>query len=101
MRKSSYVLKKGDAENAVSVLKIVSNKNRYMIMKMLFSAKGDLCVHELSERIGLSQSATSHQLAYLEARGIVKSVRTGKTKCYLPTDISLTKKVAKIIQSLK
>ncbi|MBI2673811.1 MAG: helix-turn-helix transcriptional regulator [Candidatus Zambryskibacteria bacterium] len=60
-----------------------------------------MCVHELSEAVGISQSSTSHQLAYLEARGLVKSVRMGKTMCYEPTNVLLTKKVAKVIESLK
>jgi len=88
-------------EDAVSALKILSNRNRYTIMRTLFSAERDLCVHELSKTIGISQSATSHQLAYLEARGVVESVRMGKTKCYLPTGTILTGKLLGVIQSLK
>ena len=101
MTTSSYVSRRASAESAISILKILSNKNRYAIMKTLLSAKRDLCVHELSGAIGISQSATSHQLAYLEARGVVKGVRMGKTMCYEPTDSPLTKKVEKIIKSLK
>ena len=82
-------------------MKILSNSNRYDLMKLLINTKRDLCVYELSENVGISQSATSHQLAYLEAQGVVKSIRMGKTKCYLPTDAPLTKKVAKVIDSLK
>lgn len=69
-------------------------------MKLILNAKNDYCVHELSEVIGISQSATSHQLAYLETHGVVKSVRTGKTKCYMPTHSTLTKKLARVINSL-
>ena len=98
MTKLSYNMK---SDTARSVMKILSNANRYELMKLLLNTKRDLCVHELSEIVGISQSATSHQLAYLEARGVVKSIRTGKTKCYLPTDASLTRKVAKVIESLK
>lgn len=82
-------------------IKILSNANRYAIMKLLLNAKQDLCVHELSEAIGISQSATSHQLAHLEARGVVESARMGKTKCYVPTDAPLTKRIEKVIESLK
>jgi len=98
MTKSSYNTKNDTAQ---SVMKILSNTNRYDLMKLLLNTKRDLCVHELSEIVGISQSATSHQLAYLEARGVVKSIRMGKTKCYLPTGAPLTKKVAKVIESLK
>lgn len=82
------------------ILRILSNANRLSIMELILSAKNDYCVHELSEAIGISQSATSHQLAYLEVRGVVKSVRIGKTKCYMPTHSALTKKLAKVINSL-
>jgi len=98
MTKSSYNTK---SDTAQSVMKILSNTNRYDLMKLLFNTKRDLCVHELSETVGISQSATSHQLAYLEARGVVKSIRMGKTKCYLPTEAPLTKKVAKVVECLK
>ena len=98
MSKLSYN-KRGDT--ALSVMKILSNKNRYAIMKTLLSTKRDLCVHELSDTIGISQSLTSHCLAYLEACGVVKGVRMGKTMCYEPTDTSVAKKVAKVIESLK
>lgn len=70
-------------------------------MKLILNAKNDYCVHELSEAIGMTQSATSHQLAYLEARGLVKSVRTGKTKCFMPTNSTLTRKILAVINSLK
>ena len=83
------------------VIKILSNKNRYSIMKLILKARNDYCVRELSEALGISQSATSHQLAYLEACGVVRSVRTGKTKCYIPTNSTFTKKITKVINSLK
>ena len=86
---------------ALSVIKILSNSSRYVIMSIMLNTKRDLCVNALSERVGISQSATSHQLAYLEARGVVKSIRMGKTKCYIPADSALTRKVEKVIQSLK
>ncbi|PIR69329.1 MAG: hypothetical protein COU47_03075 [Candidatus Niyogibacteria bacterium CG10_big_fil_rev_8_21_14_0_10_46_36] len=98
MSKSSYNTK---GDTARVVMKILSNTNRYDLMKLLLSTKRDLCVNELSENVGITQSATSHQLAYLEARGVVKSIRMGKKKCYLPADTPLTKKVAKVIESLK
>jgi len=88
------------ADSARLVMKILSNGNRYNLIKLLLHAKRDLCVHELSEAIGISQSATSHQLAYLEARGVVRGMRMGKTMCYEPTNALLTKKIAKVIESL-
>jgi predicted transcriptional regulator len=100
MMKSSYNNTRALPNITRSAMKILSNTNRYDLLKLLLNTKRDLCVHELSEKVGISQSATSHQLAYLEALGVVRSVRTGRTKCYVPTDASLTRKVAKVIKSL-
>ena len=100
--KSSYKKDKNTTSAlARSAIKVLSNENRYALMKLLLYTKRDLCVHELSEGVGISQSATSHQLAYLEAQGVVRSVRMGRVKCYLPTNTLLTKKIAKVIISLK
>jgi len=102
MKTSSYN-KRGAASSHVArlVVKILSNANRYNLMKLLLYTKRDLCVHELAAAVGISQSAASHQLAYLQACGIVRSVRTGKTACYLPTNTLLCRKVASVIESLK
>ena len=82
-------------------IKILSNSNRFAIMSLLFDAKKDLCVNEIAEAIGISQSLTSHHLAYLEARGVVEAHRMGQMICYIPSATPLSKKVARIIQSLK
>jgi len=95
MEISSY-----EKSGATDVVKTLSNRNRYLIMELILKAKTDYCVHELSKAIGISQSATSHQLAYLEVRGVVQSTRTGKTKCYVSTNSPLAKKIARVIKSL-
>ncbi|MEX2436827.1 MAG: metalloregulator ArsR/SmtB family transcription factor [Candidatus Paceibacterota bacterium] len=102
MTKLSYITKKDKvvSETSQLAIKVLSNKNRHALMKVLINTKKDLCVYELAEAVSMSQSATSHQLSYLEAYGVVKSFRTGKTKCYLLTDSKLSKKVSKIIKLL-
>jgi len=102
MKDFSYNNKRGlDTQSARPVIKILSNVHRYAIMKLLLRTKKDLCVHELSEIVGISQSATSHQLAYLEDYGVVKSVRMGKTKCYTPQHSTITQKISEVIDSLQ
>jgi len=86
--------------SAPTVIKILSNASRFAIMKLLFNTKKDLCVHEISEKVGISQSATSHQLAYLEACGVVSSVSMGKTRCYMPTNTHIANKIKAIINLL-
>ncbi|MEX2515103.1 MAG: winged helix-turn-helix domain-containing protein [Candidatus Paceibacterota bacterium] len=101
MTTSSYNTTTGVGKEAAVVLKILNNKNRFAIMQLLLNADEDLCVYELSQAVGISQSATSHQLANLEAYGVVRGVRDGRTKCYVPTDTSLTDKIAHVINSLE
>lgn len=101
MTTSSYKTKADPDTSAQTAIKVLSNKNRFAIMQLIFGAEEDLCVHEISEAVGISQSATSHQLAFLEAHGVVEGVRHGRTKCYVPTDVKLTKKVARVITSLE
>ncbi|MBI2097737.1 MAG: winged helix-turn-helix transcriptional regulator [Candidatus Vogelbacteria bacterium] len=84
-----------------TALKILSNSNRLAIMSLLFDAKKDLCVNEIAEAIGISQSLASHQLAYLEARGVIEAHRMGQMICYIPSATPLSKKVARVIESLK
>ena len=96
----SYKTKKDTNTSAHVVMKVLSNRNRYAIMELLLRAKEDLCVHEISEMIGISQSATSHQLAFLEARGVVRCIHMGRTRCYVPTDTPLAQKIARVISTL-
>jgi len=90
-----------DLKEALDSIKILSNANRFAIMSLLFEAKKDLCVSEIAEAIGISQSLASHQLAYLEARGVVEGHRMGQMICYITSATPLSKKVARVIQSLK
>ena len=69
-------------------------------MKTLFYTKKNLCVNEIAKAISVSQSLASHQLAYLEAFGVIKGHKTGQVTCYMPTKISLSKKIKQIIKLL-
>ena len=56
-------------------------------LKLLFAlAKGELCVGDLSEVVGLSQSAVSHQLRILRQSGVVRFTKRGKTVFYALDD---------------
>jgi len=47
---------------------------------------GALCVHEISDRIGLSESAVSHQLRLMRTMRIVKGRREGRCVYYTLDD---------------
>ena len=63
-----------------SAFKALSHPTRIRILTAL--SKGELCVCEVSEAVGLSISATSHQLAQLKNQQLVQSRADGKLVHY-------------------
>ena len=86
---------------AMTVIKILCNPNRLAIISLLSGTKKDFCVSEIAEEVGISQSLASHQLSYLEARGVVHSMRMGQSMCYMLTASPITKKIVRVIKLLK
>ncbi len=64
--------------------KIMADKTRLRILMELL--EGSLCVMHISERVGMSQSATSHQLALLRRADLVRVTRKGKSVVYSISD---------------
>lgn len=64
--------------------KIMADKTRLSILMELL--EGSLCVMHISERVGMSQSATSHQLAILRKADLVRVRRSGKSVVYSISD---------------
>ncbi len=81
------------------IFKLLSDPTRVKILDALFRAKGGLCVYEIAEIIEMSQSATSHQLAKLEDKGLVLCFRHGQTMCYEMEKTETTKRIEKLIYS--
>lgn len=69
------------AQAAQDFLKALANPGRQQIM-LLFAQGAELSVNQVAERAGISQSATSQQLALLRRGGIVTSRRAGKEVLY-------------------
>ena len=63
---------------------VLSDKTRLRILASLLDA--NLCVMHISERVGMSQSATSHQLAVLRQADLVRVKRQGKSLVYSLSD---------------
>jgi DNA-binding transcriptional ArsR family regulator len=74
------------------IFKILGDTTRVKILYAL--SKKELCVCELVELLGISQSAISHQLRLLRNAGIVKFVKKGKMVYYSLAD----EHVLKLIQ---
>jgi ArsR family transcriptional regulator, virulence genes transcriptional regulator len=69
------------AGEAAALLKALSNESRLLILCTLAGGK-ELSVSELNERIALSQSALSQQLAVLRKEGLVATRRSAQTIYY-------------------
>lgn len=64
--------------------RILGDPTRVRIVDALSEAQ--LCVHEISERIGLSESAVSHQLRLMRTMRIVRGRREGRCVYYTLDD---------------
>lgn len=65
---------------AVDTLKAMANPKRLAILCRL--GEGEVCVNDLSEEVGLSQSALSQHLAKLREQGLVSTRREQQTIFY-------------------
>lgn len=70
-------------EKLASFFKSVSDETRVRIIYVL--SEGEMCVSDISESLGISQSLVSHQLKLLKFEGHVKARRDGK-KIYYSLD---------------
>ena len=71
-------------DNMCDFFKVIADRTRLRILIALLG--GNLCVMHISEAVGMSQSATSHQLAILRRANLVKASRSGKTLIYSIAD---------------
>lgn len=72
------------AAEAAALMKALGNESRLMILCLL--AEGERSVGELNERIPLSQSALSQQLARLRQQNLVHTRRESQTIYYALAD---------------
>ena len=64
--------------------KIFADSTRIKILYVLFES--EMCVCDIAQLLGMSQSAISHQLRVLKASCLVKNRREGKTVFYSLAD---------------
>lgn len=64
--------------------KALSDETRLKILLALMES--GKCVMHISERVGMSQSAVSHQLSILRRADLVKVSRSGKNQVYSLSD---------------
>lgn len=95
-----YMLISSNVEQVAELLKLLGDATRLKILQLLFSGGKDMCVYEIAQGVGASQSATSHQLARLESLGIVSSFRDGQRVCYELTDAGITHSIKSILKAV-
>ena len=66
------------------LFKVFGDSTRIRILYVLFEA--ELCVCDIAQLLGMTQSAISHQLRSLKQAKLVKSRRDGKTVFYSLAD---------------
>ena len=66
------------------LFRIFGDSTRIRILYVLFEA--EMCVCDIADLLGLTQSAISHQLRTLKANKLVRSRREGKTVFYSLAD---------------
>lgn len=62
------------------LFKVFGDSTRIKILYVLFES--ELCVCDIAQLLGMTQSAVSHQLRILKANSLVKFRREGKTVFY-------------------
>ena len=67
-----------------TIREVFGDMTRIKILCVLFQA--ELCVCDLAEVVGMTQSAVSHQLRILKQMKLVKNRREGKTVFYSLAD---------------
>lgn len=71
----------------IDFLKILSDETRLKVLVMLL--KREMCVCEIMEELGLSQSLVSHHLRLLRKSGLVKDEKDGKWVFYSANETRL------------
>ncbi len=78
------ILKEGELYDLSLDFKALGDVNRLKITILLLD--GEKCVNEIAESVGLSQSATSHQLRILKDSKILKCRKEGNVIYYSIVD---------------
>ncbi len=67
-------------KNLVHIFQALGEETRIKILSMLVNK--EMCVDELIQKLGLSQSAVSHHVKVLKNAGLIKNRREGKWTLY-------------------
>ena len=94
-------MKKGNKiEKTAKIFKLLGDGTRCRILFALKKNPDGMYVYEIADTIGMSHSATSHQLATLERGGLVSSYKDGQTVLYMLTPGSRTQGLIKALSQV-
>ncbi len=79
------ILDPDDAELLAERFKLLADPGRVRMVSALVEA-GELCVCDLAEVVGSSESATSHQLRQMRLAGLVRARKQGRSVYYRVAD---------------
>ena len=74
----------GDVDGLTEIFRVLGDPTRVRILDAL--ATSELCVGDIAHRLGVSESAVSHQLRLLRSTRIVRSRREGRMIFYALDD---------------
>ena len=77
-------LKENELFDLAELFKVFGDSTRIRILYVLFEE--EICVQELADRLGMTQSAVSHQFKILKQSKLIKSRREGKSAFYSLSD---------------
>ncbi|MGC9332822.1 MAG: ArsR/SmtB family transcription factor [Anaerolineae bacterium] len=84
LRAAARLLDDEDAARLAETFRALSDPTRVRILSLL--VEGELCVCDLAEALGMSQSAISHQLRTLRDWRLVRRRRAGRLAFYTLDD---------------
>jgi DNA-binding transcriptional ArsR family regulator len=74
-----------DAARVATVFRVLGDTSRCRLIYALLR-RDEICVGELADHLGMSESNVSHHLSVLRAHGLVRFRRAGKQVFYAPDD---------------
>ena len=88
-----------ELEAAADLFKVFGDPTRMQIMAALL--EGEMCVCDISDLLGMSQSAISHQLRLLRTSRLVKNRREGKSVFYSLDDSHVETIIAQGLEHIR
>lgn len=82
-------------DNLAEMFKVFGDNTRIRILWALFDK--ELCVYDIANKLGMSQSAISHQLKTLKQARLIKSRRDGKNAFYSLDDDHVKKIIEQML----